>query len=165
MADSPQRLADRLFGESEKVSAFYAGLTPQEWDVQVYSEGSCWTVRQIMVHFNVTETSITRLIQDILSGGSGAPENFNLDAFNERTVAAWKNQSPEELLAHFSASRQKTIELVRQLSEADLLKTGRHPFLGITSLVEIIKLLYLHNQIHLRDVRGVLSQRGGQNYE
>jgi hypothetical protein len=165
MEDTPQRLVERLSKEGEKVSAYYEGLFPQDWDLQVYSEGSGWTIRQILVHFNVTETSNTRLIRDILSGGRGAPETFDLNAFNEQTVANWKRLSSGELLGRFAASRQKTIELVRGLSEADLKKTGRHPFLGIAPLADIIKLLYLHNQTHLRDIRRILSLRGGQNNE
>jgi hypothetical protein len=42
---------------------------------------------------------------------------------------------------------------VAGLSEADLQKTGRHPFLGETSLAEMIKMVYRHNQIHYRDLR------------
>ena len=157
MADTPQRLAERLSEEGEKVCAFYNGLTPQQWEVQVYSEGSCWTARQILAHFDITETNITRLIQDVLAGGGGAPENFDLDAFNERTVAARQNLAPGELVSHFAAHRKKTVELVRQMSDEDLTKTGRHPFLGIAPLVDIIKLMYRHNQIHLRDIRRVLT--------
>ena len=159
MADTPQRLAQHLSDEGEKVCAFYNGLTPQQWQVQVYSEGGRWTTRQILAHFDITETNITWLIQDILRGGGGAPEKFDLDAFNERTVAALKNLAPGELVSHFAAHRQKTADLVRQLPAEDLVKTGRHPFLGIAPLVDIIKLLYLHNQVHLRDIRRILAER------
>jgi hypothetical protein len=34
-----------------------------------------------------------------------------------------------------------------------LLHQGRHPFLGRAPLSEIIKIIYRHNQIHLREIR------------
>jgi len=157
MADTSQRLAERLIQEGEKVCAFCTGLSPQQWEVQVYSEGSCWTVRQIVAHFDITETNICWLIRDILAGGSGAPPNFELDAFNERTVAARQNLSSGELVSNFAAHRLKTVELVRQMSAEDLAKVGRHPFLGLAPLADVIKLMYLHNQTHLRYIRRLLS--------
>jgi hypothetical protein len=39
------------------------------------------------------------------------------------------------------------------MQDPDLAKLGRHPFLGITSLEDIIKMVYRHNQIHMREIR------------
>jgi hypothetical protein len=157
MADTPEFLVTRLIEEGEKVSRFFKGLAPHQWETQVYSDGNQWTVRQILAHFDVTETNIARLIRDILAGGSGAPEGFVIDAFNERTVAALQDLPADDLLVRFAAHRQKTVDLVSNLSGEDLIKTGRHPYLGITRLVDIIKLMYVHNQTHLRDIRRVIS--------
>jgi hypothetical protein len=159
MSDTPEHLAERLKEEGEKVSRFYRELSPQQWGVGVYTEGSCWTARQILVHFDVTETNIAWLIKDILSGGKGAPENFNLDEFNERTVAARKDLNTDDLLDRFADHRRETVDLVRNMSTQELGMSGRHPYLGVAPLMEIIKLMYLHNQIHLRDIRRVLTQK------
>jgi hypothetical protein len=43
------------------------------------------------------------------------------------------------------------------LQESDLELQGRHPFLGMTSIREMVKMLYLHNQIHYRDLKKVLK--------
>jgi hypothetical protein len=34
---------------------------------------------------------------------------------------------------------------------------GRHPFMGQTQLVEMLKMLYLHNQLHFRDFRKLVE--------
>ena len=47
---------------------------------------------------------------------------------------------------------------VISLSDADLQKAGRHAFLGITTLAEMIKMVYRHNQIHYRDLRVALQK-------
>ena len=158
MAEDPVTLARRLSQEGIKVTAFFKLLAPQQWNVEIYTEGSRWTVLQILAHFDITETSIGGLIENILEGGDGAPQGFDLDEFNEHTVSDLQVLSASELLARFTAHRQGTIEMVGRLSDDDLQKTGRHPFLGITSLADIIKLMYRHNQIHLRDIRRALAR-------
>ncbi len=157
MSDTPEFLAQRLQSEGDKTSAFFEELAPTAWEQLVYSEGSPWTVLQVFAHFVSTEASLFELVENIAGGGSGAPENFNIDAFNQREVAALESASFPVLLARFQAYRQHTAERVRRLSPADLEKQGRHPFLGPAPLAEIIKLIYRHNQIHQRDIRKLLA--------
>ena len=49
------------------------------------------------------------------------------------------------------------IEWVSGLSDLDLQRTGGTPFLGITTLREMVKMVYIHNQTHYRDLRRVLK--------
>jgi hypothetical protein len=57
------------------------------------------------------------------------------------------------LIDQFKRLRQETIELVLNMNTSDLEKQGRHPFFGMAALEDIIKLIYRHGQIHLRDIR------------
>ncbi len=157
MAETPERLVERLRSEGQRTLEFFHGLGPESWQVQVYSEGAPWKARQLLGHFVATEKAILVLVEDILAGGGGAPEGFDIDVFNERRVAELKDLSAPDLLAQFAAARQSSIERVQRLAPADLLKAGRHPFLGMTTLEEIIKLLYRHNQIHQRDMRKAIE--------
>lgn len=156
MADTPEFLAERLSEEGEKVSRFFNELSPEQWNIRVYPEDG-WTVHQILAHFDVTETNMAWLIKDVLNGGGGAPEDFDLDEFNKRTVASWEGLPAEDLLNRFQTHRQRTIELVKSMSEADLQKIGRHPFFGVAPMLDVIKLIYRHNQIHIREIRRALS--------
>ena len=56
-------------------------------------------------------------------------------------------------MLQYERVRQATIKKVRALPDQDLGKMGRHPYLGVASLADIIKLIYRHNQIHQRDFR------------
>jgi len=69
MSDSPEWLADRLNSEGAKTLSFFQTLSDDQWLVQVYEAGSCWTIEQVLSHFVSTEIGIHRLIRDILSGG------------------------------------------------------------------------------------------------
>jgi hypothetical protein len=157
MPDTPQFLAERMRAEGEKTVVFFSSLSPESWEQTVYSDGSCWAVRQVLAHFVSTEAAIGRLIENIQAGGSGAPEDFDINAYNERKVASLSQVSPPDLLLQFDRFRQRNIEIVSKMAQADLARQGRHPFLGETELVEIIKLLYRHNQIHQRDIRKHLA--------
>jgi hypothetical protein len=65
--------------------------------------------------------------------------------------------SPAELLAQFAERRQASVQLAAGLSAEDLQRTGRHPWLGVAAVEEILKMLYRHNQIHQRDIRRTLA--------
>ena len=153
MAVTPQRLVERLLQEGEKTRQFFDAMPAVDWDVQVYSEGSQWRIRQVLAHFVITEASIQKLIKNIQGGGEGTPLDFDIDRFNESRVSRLEGALPSELISQFYELRQQTAQFVAGLNPDDLQRTGRHPFLGVTSLEEIIKLMYRHNQIHQRDIR------------
>ena len=43
--------------------------------------------------------------------------------------------------------------------ETDLDREGRHPFFGPSALEKLLKLVYRHNMLHLRDIRHALKER------
>jgi hypothetical protein len=158
MPDTPDFLVERMRAEGEKTVEFFSAISPESWELTIYTDGSRWAVRQVLAHFVSTEAAIGRLIENILVGGSGTPDDFDINAYNERKVASLSHVAPPDLLLQFERFRQHNIEVVSKMSRADLARQGRHPFLGKTELVEIIKLLYRHNQIHQRDIRKQLAE-------
>jgi hypothetical protein len=153
MPDTPDHLSERMLSEGSKTLEFFRNLTPEQWGVTIYTEGSEWAVRDVLAHFVSAESGMTRLVESILVGGAGTPDDFDLNAYNERKVAGLKDVSAEELLAQFATLREKSAALVRMLNLEDLAKTGRHPWLGVAALADILKMMYRHNQIHQRDIR------------
>jgi hypothetical protein len=158
MPETPERLANRLADEGLRSQQFFGALSPAQWERALYTDGMQWTVRQVFAHFVITEVGIRSLMANILTGGDGAPQDFDLNAFNERQVTKWGVIPPDDLLARFGSERQATVEWVRGLAPGDLLKTGRHPWLGVAPLEEMIQLMYRHNQIHQRDIRKLFAE-------
>ncbi|GAB4503414.1 MAG: hypothetical protein Fur0043_04060 [Anaerolineales bacterium] len=153
MPVTPVSLVERLKAEGEKCLTFFEALAPAQWQVEVYEEGGVWTVRSVLAHFVTAERGFLALFQNILAGGEGATEDFSIDRYNARQQEKTRDMSPAALLEEFRAVRTEMVAWVADLTEADLCKEGRHPFLGQTTLAEMIKMVYLHNQIHLRDLR------------
>ncbi|NWG06324.1 MAG: DinB family protein [Chloroflexi bacterium] len=151
-------LADKLKSEGEKFFSLFAGLTDDQWNAEVYTEGETWTIRNVLAHFVTSERGLVKLFEQIRLGGTGSSDDFSIDRYNASMQARTKGLSPQELLEQFKEVRDTSIAWTLSLSEADLEKQGRHPFLGMTSIREMIKMLYLHNQLHYRDMKKVLQQ-------
>jgi hypothetical protein len=157
MPDTPAHLSERMLHEGQRSLEFFRLLKPEQWGTLIYTEGTTWEVRDLLAHFVSAEAGVTRLVENILAGGQGAAEDFDLNAYNERKVAGLKQASPDDLLLEFARLREKSAVLVKELDQNDLEKVGRHPWLGITTIGEIIKMMYRHNQIHQRDIRRALD--------
>ncbi len=150
-------LAEKLRAEGEKFSSFFGGLNDEQWRAEVYTEGSVWTIRSILAHLMTAERAFLKLFEDIRQGGAGTSEDFVIDRYNARQQEKTRDLAPAELLGQYRDVRSRMAAWVAGLEDADLEKTGRHPFLGMTTLREMIKMVYIHNQTHYRDIRRVLK--------
>ncbi len=153
MTDTPDHLSQRLFQDGQKTIDYFRGLPKEQWERVIYTEGSQWKVREILAHFVVSEAANAQVVEDIVHGGPGAPADFKLNEFNERKVNELEGMPADVLLAQFERLRLEVCRMAAQLELADLEKRGRHPYFGIGTVKEILKLIYRHNQIHLRDIR------------
>ena len=152
-----KKLADKLTSSGCRTQEFFQSIEGDDWYRQVYSEGANWSIYHILAHFVASEASIVRLIKFILKGNDGVPEGFDIDAFNEREANCFAKLPNHMILQRFLEIRDETIHFLSELSDSDLAIEGRHPWLGVVPIEEMIKLLYRHNQIHQRDIRKVLA--------
>ena len=150
-------LADKLRSEGETFFALLAGLTDDQWETEVYTEDQTWTICNVLSHFVTSERGLVKLFERIRASGEGVPEDFSIDRYNASQQEKTKNLSPQELLEQYKAVRADTVAWTLSLAESDLEIQGRHPFLGMTKLRDAIKMLYMHNQIHYRDMKKVLK--------
>lgn len=161
MSKRSEHLSKRLRSSATRSKDFFDALNPHQWDVEIYTEGASWTISQIMAHFVMAESSMLRLVERIVETGEGSPENFDLDSYNEYNAGKLEGVSPVEMMDKFLAAREDTIQKVSQFSDEDLEKTGRHPWLGMARIEDIVKLMYRHNQIHQREIRETLEHLNG----
>ena len=150
-------LAEKLKSEGDKFTRIFSELTDDQWQTEVYTEGATWTIRNVLSHFVTSERGLVKLFEQIRQGGRGSADDFSIDRYNASQQEKTKDLPVAELLEKYKSTRAETITWVSGLKESDLEITGRHPFLGETVLREMIKMLYLHNQIHYRDLKKVLK--------
>lgn len=150
-------LAAKLDSEGEKILSFYKNLNADQWKVEVYTEGEGWTIRNIFAHLVTSEQAFIKLFEQIKQGGAGVSEDFSIDRYNARQQEKTRELSTHELINQYKSTRLEMVNWVSHLGDSDLEKVARHPYLGRTTLREMIKMVYLHNQIHYRDIRKAMK--------
>jgi len=150
-------LAEKLRSEGDKFTALFAGLSDEQWQAEVYTEGETWKIRSVLAHFVTSERGLVKLFERIRTTGEGSADDFSIDRYNAAQQQKTKDISPQELLEQYKEVRADSVAWTLSLTESELEIRGRHPFLGMTTLREMIKMLYIHNQTHYRDMKKVLK--------
>jgi len=153
-----ETLAQKLRSEGEKTLVFFDQLSEEAWQVQLYADGARWTVHEVLAHIAESEGSLLRLFRYIEEGGEGVAKGFDIDKYNANSVAKIAGTPTRDLIADFQVNRKAMSEFVSGLTDADLEKQGRHAYLGETSLFEMVRLQYLHVNLHIRDIRIALER-------
>ena len=148
-------LAEKLKTEGERFTTFFSNLTNEQWNHEVYTEGATWTIRNILSHFVTSERGLIKLFEQIRQGGAGSADDFSIDRYNAAMQERTKELAPQELLEQYKQVRANSVAWVSGLKEDELEITGRHPFLGQTVIREMIKMLYIHNLTHYRDMKKI----------
>ena len=112
-----------------------------------------WTAQQVLAHFITIERSMQWLFKDILAGGPGSPEGFDVERFNSTQPKKLDGKTIDALIAQFKSVRNETISIVRSMSDADFDREGRHAFHGHGKLDRFITWAYEHVGLHLEDLR------------
>ncbi len=152
-----QELADKLKSEGEKFYSIFAGFNDVQWLSEVYTEGETWTIRNVLAHFVTSERGLLKLFERIRTTGEGSSEDFSIDRYNAAQQQRTKDLPARDLLEQYKEVRSNSVAWVLGLKEGDLEIQGRHPFLGMTKIRDMIKMLYIHNQNHYRDMRKALK--------
>ena len=110
--DDASILATKLRQDGAKLLAFTRALGEHEQSAQVYTDGTLWTVRNVIAHLMSAERSFLHLLQEVRDGGLGVDEGFAIDRFNAREQTRYEQLNWEELLGSFQKLREKMIDFV-----------------------------------------------------
>jgi len=158
MNESILKTADKLSADGKKIAEIFSNMSEIQLDKVLYSsEFDIWKVRDVLAHFVFAEKGFLNLFKEILQGEEGSPADFDIDLYNQKMMRDYKYQDLHSLIGEFTDTRKLTLEFMDSLNLEELNTVGRHPALGMTTLSEMIKMIYLHNQIHLRDVKKILE--------
>lgn len=150
-------LAAKLKTEGEKIVSIFSAFSGDQWAQEIYTEGTTWTIRNVLAHLVTSERGLLKLFEQIRQGGTGAADDFSIDRYNAAMQARTSELSPAELLEQYKQVRDQSIAWVSALQEQELDIIGRHPFLQMTTIREMIKMLYIHNMTHSRDMKKAMK--------
>jgi hypothetical protein len=154
-------LAEKLKQEGDKFVSVFSALSDDQWQTEVYTEGTTWTIRNVLAHFVTSERGLLKLFEQIRQGGPGAADDFSIDRYNAAMQERTRGATPQELIEQYKQVRANAVAWVYALNDSELEITGRHPFLGQTVIREMIKMLYIHNLTHYRDMKKALKSSRG----
>jgi len=154
-----QKIIDKLIQEGQKTIDLFKSLNETDWTILVYSEKMDWKVRDLLAHFISAEKSFLVLFDNIRLYNLGAPEGFSIDTFNNLQVIKMKGISSSDLIGLFQETRAQTVQWMNERTDIEMEKKGKHPALGEAKIIDMVKMIYLHNQLHLRDLQLVISQK------
>ena len=98
-------IAEKLKSEGEKMISIFNGLNDGQWHQEVYTEGTTWTIRNVLSHFVTSERGLVKLFEQIRQGGAGSPDDFSIDRYNAAMQDRTRELSPQELLKQYRQVR------------------------------------------------------------
>jgi uncharacterized protein (TIGR03083 family) len=157
--DRKTDIVDRLTAARDKTVHLFATRSPEQLHKTVYTEDVHWTVRQVLAHLITIEGTMHWLFRNILEGGPGSPQDFDVARFNRSQPQKLDHLSLPELLQRFRITRDETIAIVSGMTDADFDREGYHVFHGHGRLEVFIRWAYEHAWLHEDDVRRALGRR------
>jgi DinB superfamily len=151
------QLAQKLISEGERTTTFFSGLPAEVWGQPLYPGPPVWHVRDALEHLVLAEQSLREMIRNVSTGGPGAPVDFDIDRFNHENLGRLAGLDRDALLAQYSTTREDSAAFAATLSEAQLEQRGRHPAMGDSAVSDMLKMLYLHNTLHIKDIKKLLG--------
>jgi hypothetical protein len=155
---------------SEELEAWEALLTElSEEQITAPMSPSHWSIKDIIAHVMAWQQRSIARVGAAVSGGEpqlpGWPnDNPDSEDTTEQTNAwiygTYRQQSWPRVHRSWRASFQHLLQLSAQVSERDLLDSGRYPWLDGHPLAFILIASYDHHQEHLEMVQAWLREHG-----
>lgn len=148
------RIAEKMDREGKKIAQFFLNISELQMEIIVYhTDDQNWCIRDIISHFITSERSFLQLFENIKQGGNGTPDTFSIDEFNNLQILKMRGIDTSKLIQLFIETRKGTQDWINTVNDEELSLKGNHPSMGEVTLGDMVKMINLHNQMHLRDVR------------
>src|SRR5258706_15933485 len=98
-------LAEKLKTEGERIVEYFSKLTEEQWQSEVYTEGTTWSVRNVLSHFVTSERGLLKLFEQIRQGGAGSSDDFSIDRYNAAQQRKTQELNTAELLQQYKSVR------------------------------------------------------------
>jgi hypothetical protein len=155
MAAPTDRIVSRMQATRQELLARIEGLDEAAFGWRPPEGG--WSTRETLAHLVDAERAHRRFVQAVLAGQPVHLEGFDLDRWNEEHVARRAHQSVAEILEALHVERQATLDLLPTIPDDAWERQGDHPALGEVSLVQVIRIIGVHERQHLQEIRQRLA--------
>ncbi len=147
-------LPDLLLGSLARI---WAELERLRTDTATWAQPATpggWSANAVAAHLRDVETEVNAArIEAVLNQDN--PFIAGVDTDQWAAERDYLNADGAAAMAAFADARRATIAHLRGLAPDAYNRTARHALLGRTSLRELIEVILDHDQVHLRELRGL----------
>src|SRR5262245_40716606 len=153
MSERKDRLRETIQADDAASMAILNRVPAEKWDQPVPSdEGANWKARDVLSHMAVSESGQLVVIQRVLAGQGGAPEDFDITRYNRRSVQKQAERSVDELLAAIAQGHAQVLAVLDGISEADLDRSGRHARGDTLTIEQFFHRITEHRRQHSQEL-------------
>lgn len=156
-AEKRAEWAQTLAETRAKLKEYLTGLSAEQWQQPVFSEGEPWTVATVVAHIIDGERGMSIQVHKIRKGEETIPAGFDLDRWNAGIQKRMGDPTPSELLAAMDEVRARTLAVLHDLKDEEWTLRGRHPFRGVITIEQYYETIHGHDLLHLRDIQRALE--------
>jgi len=109
-----------------------------------------WSVHEVVVHCADSETNAALRIRYLLAEPEPLIVGYDQDAWAR--LFDYHAQSLEEALAAAAAARDRTVPLLRRMTDADWAKAGQHTESGPYAAEDWLRIYAVHLEGHARQI-------------
>ncbi len=153
MSERKDKLRQTIQADNAASLAIFKRLTADQWERPVPSdEGADWKARDVLNHAAISESGQLVVIQRLLAGQGGVPEDFDINRYNRRSVQKQAERTVEEMLAAIARDHAQVLAALEGVSEADLDKIGRHARGDTLSVAQFFNRITEHRRQHAQEL-------------
>jgi uncharacterized damage-inducible protein DinB len=131
-------------------------MTEQEWSLP--TDDGLWTVKDNVLHVSISEPGLVRLAKKALQGEPLRSPDFDLDYYNERQVAKYREKTVDEIIADLEAARTATLAFIESLQDRDLDREAEDKYFGRVTVEYLLRRIATHDRHHLEVIKRSISR-------
>jgi hypothetical protein len=153
MSDRKDKLRQTIQADDAASMAIFKQLSPEQWAQPVPSdEDAEWKARDVLNHVTISEAGQLSVIQRVLAGQGGVPEDFDLNRHNRRSVQKQAERTVDDMLAGIAQAHAQVLSALESVSDADLDKTGRHARGDTLTVEQFFHRITEHRRQHAQEL-------------
>lgn len=121
-------------------------------ELQVYSDGLGWTVRQLVNHLADADRGHNNQAMNIAEGNDIIPADFDIERYNKRVTEKTADKTIEQARAELTEHRAQLLAWLDALDEDKLDRQGRHASLRVMTVEQILGVQSDHERLHADDM-------------
>jgi hypothetical protein len=150
-----EKLITRMEKSRAQLNIALEKLTPKQ---NIYPS---WKVKQLMDHITGWDELVVATLQAYVRGSNPVMMvKDGIDHYNAESVSARKDITLEQSQRDFEMSRQKVLQLLRDLPAEVYEREFPAPWGGMCTIEGIIKIFISHEREHTRHIEAMLKNLG-----